>query len=99
MLRRTLLLLALASAISPAAFGQNETVVIRPEASDEVLVNPGMGITTFQRFNGQPLICLRCRRKSNDQTRRISAALVFPILPAYCRWFWKTSPAAITSAG
>ena len=55
MLRRTFLLLALATTISPAVFGQNETVVIRPEPRDEVLVNPGMGITTFQRFNGQPL--------------------------------------------
>ena len=53
--RRIFLLPVLAGAISLTAFAQNETVVIRPEPNDEVLVNPGMGITTFQRFNGQPL--------------------------------------------
>src|ERR1035437_400767 len=34
---------------------QKETVVIRPVKTLDVLVNPGMGITTFQRFNGQEL--------------------------------------------
>ena len=32
---------------------QTETVIVRPKVIDEVLVNPGMGIQTFQRFNGQ----------------------------------------------
>lgn len=31
------------------------TVVVRPVEIHDVLVNPGMGITTFQRFNGDPL--------------------------------------------
>ena len=32
-----------------------ETVVVRPEVIDEVLVNPGIGFMTFQRFNGDTL--------------------------------------------
>src|SRR5437016_6812542 len=34
-------------------FAQSNVVVIRPREIHDVLVNPGMGITTFQRFNGQ----------------------------------------------
>ena len=30
-----------------------QTTVVRPAEIDDVLVNPGMGIETFQRFNGQ----------------------------------------------
>ena len=32
-----------------------QTTVVRPTEIDDVLVNPGMGIETFQRFNGQSL--------------------------------------------
>src|SRR3989454_6126533 len=34
-------------------FAQSNVVVIRPKEIHDALVNPGMGITTFQRFNGQ----------------------------------------------
>jgi hypothetical protein len=34
------------------------TLVVRPKEIDEVLVNPGIGITTFQRFNGDTLTTL-----------------------------------------
>ena len=37
-----------------AAFAQ-ETVVVRPQEIDDVLVNPGIGFNTFQRFNGDTL--------------------------------------------
>jgi hypothetical protein len=37
-----------------SAFAQR-TVVVRPTESDEVLVNPGIGFMTFQRFNGDRL--------------------------------------------
>jgi len=37
-----------------SSFSQ-ETVVVRPEETDEVLVNPGIGFMTFQRFNGDKL--------------------------------------------
>jgi len=39
---------------SAAALSQ-ETVVVRPEEIDDVLVNPGIGFMTFQRFNGDTL--------------------------------------------
>jgi uncharacterized protein DUF4832/glycosyl hydrolase family 42 (putative beta-galactosidase) len=44
------------SFLSPA-FSQVSpgTLVIRPKEIDEVLVNPGIGFTTFQRFNGDTL--------------------------------------------
>src|SRR6266566_1969442 len=45
----TLLLLA----TSGQGFAQSNVVVVRPKEIHDVLVNPGMGITTFQRFNGQ----------------------------------------------
>ncbi|MFQ6035691.1 MAG: DUF4832 domain-containing protein [Sedimentisphaerales bacterium] len=41
-----------ASCIS--ASGQ-QTVIVRPKEIDDVLTNPGIGFTTFQRFNGDKL--------------------------------------------
>lgn len=32
-----------------------KTLVVRPKTINDVLVNPGMGFTTFQRFNGDAL--------------------------------------------
>ena len=32
-----------------------KTVVVRPNVIDDVLVNPGIGFMTFQRFNGDKL--------------------------------------------
>ncbi|MBM4028088.1 MAG: DUF4832 domain-containing protein [Planctomycetes bacterium] len=37
-----------------AAWGQG-TVVVRPKEIDDVLINPGIGFMTFQRFNGDKL--------------------------------------------
>src|SRR5258708_12230650 len=91
MLRRIFLLSAIAGAISLTAFGQNETVVIRPEPIDEVIVNPGMGITTFQRFNGQPLNQGLQWSEAGPTAKQSgdSARSVFPDTSvASCRWFW-----------
>ncbi len=45
--------------LSPAGFTQGdeevETVIVRPDEIHDVLVNPGIGFTTFQRFNGDTL--------------------------------------------
>jgi len=41
--------------ISACAFAQDQTVVVRPQEIDDVLVNPGIGFMTFQRFNGDAL--------------------------------------------
>ena len=32
-----------------------ETVIVRPQEIDDVLINPGIGFMTFQRFNGDTL--------------------------------------------
>jgi hypothetical protein len=47
-------ILLLAAALGAPALAQDVRVV-RPVETDEVLVNPGMGFMTFQRFNGDPL--------------------------------------------
>ncbi|MDD4266912.1 MAG: DUF4832 domain-containing protein [Thermoguttaceae bacterium] len=39
----------------PAAALPQETVTVRPEEIGDVLVNPGIGFMTFQRFNGDKL--------------------------------------------
>ncbi|MBN2315726.1 MAG: DUF4832 domain-containing protein [Sedimentisphaerales bacterium] len=41
--------------LSPMAAFSQETVTVRPEEIDDVLVNPGIGFMTFQRFNGDKL--------------------------------------------
>src|SRR4051812_20040362 len=40
---------------SVAAVFAQKTVVVRPVEVDDVLVNPEMGIQTFQRSNGDPI--------------------------------------------
>jgi len=32
-----------------------QTVIVRPNEIDDVLINPGIGFMTFQRFNGDDL--------------------------------------------
>ena len=77
--------------VSPAA-AQTETVIVRPKAIDEVLVNPGMGIETFQRFNGQALNAL-LGWSEEGPTAKLKEGASPPDFPvssiAYCRWFWK----------
>jgi hypothetical protein len=70
--------------------GQTEMVVVRPEPIDEVLVNPGMGITTFQRFNGQPLNQGLGWSEEGPTTKQSDVSRsTFPDTSiAYCRWFW-----------
>jgi hypothetical protein len=83
-------LLILVSAAGASA--QTQTTVLRPQEIDDVLVNPGMGIETFQRFNGDainhglgwseegPLGKLTSPGGTED----------FPATSvAYCRWFWE----------
>lgn len=72
---------------------QENTVVIRPVEIQDVLVNPGMGITTFQRFNGQtpnPPYSWSERgpvTELHDSTSRPD----FPDTSiAYLRWYWST---------
>jgi hypothetical protein len=71
---------------------QTETVIVRPKVIDEVLVNPGMGIQTFQRFNGQA-VNAGLKWSEEGPTARLREETRPPDFPAsslaYCRWFWE----------
>src|SRR5690348_12850126 len=82
------IILALAAASAPCA-----EVIVRPVEIHDVLVNPGMGIQTFQRYNGDAL---------NPGVEWSEAGPVQPLVApgnkpdfpastvAYCRWHWST---------
>jgi len=82
---------ALFSVVAPGAWAQAETVVVRPREIHDLLVNPGMGITTFQRFNGDAINPGR-RWSEQGPTSKLPAADAQPDFPdtsiAYLRWFW-----------
>src|SRR5579864_9659582 len=90
-LRRFLAPGALFPIILACAWAQSETVVVRPREINDVLVNPGMGITTFQRFNGQepnpPL-----KWSEVGPVAKLPQAATHPDFPdtsiSYCRWYW-----------
>src|SRR4029434_5125866 len=42
-------------ALSLSGHCQARNVIVRPKEIHNILVNPGMGITTFQRFNHQAI--------------------------------------------
>ncbi len=48
-------LVLMVAAIGCASAYCQETIVVRPQEIDDVLVNPGIGFMTFQRFNGDKL--------------------------------------------
>jgi hypothetical protein len=68
-----------------------QNVVVRPKPVDGLIVNPGMGIQTFQRFAGQPIYPgLRWSEvgpesKTSDSTTPVDFP---PSSVAYVRWFW-----------
>jgi len=72
-------------------YAQKETVVIRPAETPDVLVNPGMGITTFQRFNGQELNP-PYTWSERGPVEKLHDANPKPNFPdtsiAYLRWYW-----------
>src|SRR5437764_14774910 len=72
-------------------FAQSNVVVVRPKEIHDVLVNPGMGITTFQRFNGQePNPPLKWSELGPE--KKLPSATNKPDFPdasvSYCRWYW-----------
>jgi hypothetical protein len=88
---RILALCLLFSATVCVAQTTNETTIIRPREIQDVLVNPGMGIQTFQRFNGDPLNENLRWSEEGPTTSLVPAANKqdFPASSvAYCRWFW-----------
>lgn len=52
-MKTAFLLLAVVAGCTDVA--AQETITVRPKEIDDVLVNPGMGFMTFQRFNGDRL--------------------------------------------
>jgi hypothetical protein len=72
-------------------FAQNDNVIVRPKEIDSVLVNPGMGIQTFQRFNGDALNP-GLRWSEAGPTEVLKPPAEKPDFPessiSYCRWFW-----------
>lgn len=77
--------------VSYPSIAQTNVVVIRPKAIHDVLVNPGMGITTFQRFNGQePNPSLKWSEVG--PVTKLPQAATKPDFPdtsvSYCRWYW-----------
>ena len=82
-------LLVLTLVVAAAAVAQ--TVIVRPKTTDEVLINPGIGIQTFQRFSGQAIYPgLRWSEVGPEAPVADSAEKVdFPASSvAYLRWFW-----------
>ena len=67
-----------------------QTVVVRPRLIDDVLVNPGMGIQTFQRYNRQAINPgLRWSEVGPEGAVADAANVNFPESSvAYVRWFW-----------
>jgi len=68
-----------------------EKVVVYPTETHEILVNPGMGIQTFQRYNGDSLNSGVAWSEEGPLGALIPppAAPAFPKSSvAYCRWHW-----------
>jgi hypothetical protein len=82
---------ARAPAVPPQSAPSDTRVILRPREIGDVLVNPGMGIQTFQRFNGQALSPGLTWSEEGPVSKLPSAAQK-PDFPdssvAYCRWFW-----------
>ena len=78
---------------SCAGLAQEQTTIVRPMETQEVLVNPGMGIQTFQRYNGDALNS-GVGWSEAGPVSPLAAPAVAPDFPqssvAYCRWFWAT---------
>ena len=76
-----------------AALAQGQTTVVRPVETQEILVNPGMGIQTFQRYNGDALNPGVTWSEAGPVSP-LKAPAVSPDFPgtsvAYLRWHWAT---------
>src|ERR1051326_2448286 len=76
--------------IAAIAFAQ-KPVIVRPVEIDDVLVNPEMGIQTFQRSNGDP-INPGSRWSEAGPSTAPAPGPGKPDFPessiAYYRWFW-----------
>ena len=83
--------LAVFALVSYFSYAQRDTVIVRPVPVNDVLINPNMGITTFNRFNGQatnrPL-----EWSEVGPVTKLPQAATKPDFPdttiAYLRWYW-----------
>ena len=76
--------------LSTAVVLSAQTTIVRPMEIDDVLVNPGMGIETFQRFNGQAINDgVHWSEVGPEKAAGETARVDFPASSvAYLRWFW-----------
>src|ERR1035437_5147495 len=78
---------------SCAGLAQDPTTIVRPVETQEVLVNPGIGIQTFQRYNGDALNA-GVKWSEEGPTGPLAAPAEKPDFPpatvVYDRWFWET---------
>lgn len=68
-----------------------QDVIVRPKTIDDALVNPGIGIQTFQRFAGQPIYPGLQWSEVGPEAKVADAPgkVDFPASSvAYLRWFW-----------
>ncbi len=83
--------LAVLSVLTADLTAQSTMKIVRPLPIQDVLVNPGMGITTFQRFNRQA-IYPGLRWSEVGPESPVADAASPPDFPdtsiAYLRWFW-----------
>jgi hypothetical protein len=70
-----------------------QTVIVRPTETHEILTNPGMGVQTFQRYNGDSLNA-GVVWSEEGPIHPLNAPGKSPEFPestvAYCRWHWAT---------
>jgi hypothetical protein len=70
-----------------------QTTIVRPVETQEILFNPGMGIQTFQRYNGDPLNA-GVKWSEQGPASSLAAPAEKPDFPpatvAYDRWYWDT---------
>lgn len=79
--------------VSHAGYENDECRFVRPAETDELLINPGMGFCTYQRFNGDPT---ESEDRWNDdgptEFNRFCGNLQNEGYPdtsvAYLRWYW-----------
>src|SRR5215475_6521946 len=90
-LMKKFLSLAVLSFFSCLSYAQHDTVIVRPMPVSDVLINPNMGVTTFNRFNGQttnpPL-----EWSELGPVTKLPPSKTTPDFPdttiAYLRWYW-----------
>jgi hypothetical protein len=80
-------------ALLPCLPAKSATVVVRPAEIHDVLTNPGMGIQTFQRYNGDALNP-GVEWSEAGPVQKLTPPKVKPEFPnstvAYIRWHWAT---------